>query len=124
MKSIYIALVGSIYDYSFFTLANVSKTTLQKLQVIQNSAFRWIHHLPWRIRVTVILEVSQMRTVRERMISLGCRYILKAFQTNPLIQQMIAEFMNTRAKYTVFGSPFAVLMPLLSVAKAIILYSA
>ena len=44
-------------------------------------------------------------------------------QTNPLIKQMIGEFMNTRAKYTVFlGSPFAALTPLLSVAKAINLY--
>jgi len=64
LKSIYTALVGSISDYSFFTLANVSKTTLQKLQVIQNSALRRIHHLPMRTRVTVILEVGQMRSIR------------------------------------------------------------
>jgi len=42
-----------------------SVLTLQKLQVIQNSAFRRIHHLPIRCRVTVILEVSQMRSVRD-----------------------------------------------------------
>jgi len=54
------------------------------------------------------------------MALLGCRYIAKAMQTNPLIQQMIAEFWNTRAKYTWFvGSPFAVIIPLLAIAKSI-----
>jgi len=57
--------------------------------------------------------------VKDRMLSLGCRYIIKAMQTNPLIQQMIAEFWNTRAKYTWFvGSPFAVI----TIAKSIYIY--
>jgi len=54
LKCIYTALVGSLFDYSFFSVANVSKSTLQKLQVIQNSAFRRIHHLPPRTRVAEI----------------------------------------------------------------------
>jgi hypothetical protein len=64
-----------------------------------------------------------MLMVKDRMLSLGCRYIVKAMQTNPLIQQMIAEFWNTRAKYTWFvGSPFAVIIPLLAIAKSIYIY--
>jgi len=123
LECIYTALKGSLFDYSFFSLANVSKPTLQKLQVIQNSVFRRIHHLPPRTRVAEILEISQMLKVKDRIASLGCRYIAKAIQTNPLIQQIIAEFWNTRAKYTWFvGSPFAVILPLLAIAKSIYIY--
>jgi hypothetical protein len=123
LKCIYTALVGSLFDYSLFSVANVRKSPLQKLQVIQNSAFRRIHHLPPRTRVAEILEISLMLKVKDRMTSLGCRYIAKAMQTNPLIQQMIAEFWNTRAKYTWFvGSPFAVIIPLLAIAKSIYIY--
>ena len=115
--------MGSLFDYSFFSLANVSKSTIQKLQVIQNSAFRRIHHLPPRTRVAEILEISQMLMVKDRMTSLGCRYIVKAMQTNPLNQQMIAVFWNTRVKYTWFvGSPFVVIIPLLAIAKSIYIY--
>jgi len=81
--------VGSLFDYFFFSLANVSKPTLQKLQVIQNSAVRRVHHLPPRTEVAEILEISQMLKVKDRMASLGCRSIAKAMQTNPLIQQML-----------------------------------
>jgi len=42
---------------------------------------------------------------------------------NPLIKQIVAEFISTRSKYTWFvGSPLAVLMPLTAVAKAIYIY--
>ena len=52
------------------------------------------------------------------MFSLGCRYLMKAAQTNPLIKQVVTEFMNNRAKYAWFeGSPLAVLIPLLATAK-------
>jgi len=64
-----------------------------------------------------------MLKVKDRMASLGCRYIAKAMQTNQLIQQMIAEFWNTRAKYTWFvGSPFAAIIPLLAITKSIYIY--
>jgi len=123
LKCIYRALVGSIFDYSFFAVVNVSTAMIQRLQTIQNAAFRRIHHLPRRTRVTKILELSEMMNVKDRMISLGLRYLAKAMRRNPLIKQIVAEFISTRSKYTWFvGSPLAVLMPLTAVAKAIYIY--
>jgi len=98
---------------------------IQGLQTIQNYAIRRLHHLPRRIRVTKILELSKMMSVKERMISLGLRYlglrlIAIAMRRNPLIKQIVAEFISTRSKYTWFvGSPLAVLIPLTAVAQAI-----
>ncbi len=123
LKCIYRALVGSIFDYSFFAVVNVSTAMIQRLQTIQNAAFRRIHHLPRRTRVTKILELSEMMNVKDRMISLGLRYLAKAMRRNPLIKQIVAEFISTRSKYTWFvGSPLAVLMTLDVMAKAIYIY--
>jgi len=64
-----------------------------------------------------------MMKVKDRMVSLGLRYLTKAMRRNPLIKQIVAEFISTRSKYTWFvGSPLAVPMPLTAVAKAIYIY--
>jgi len=64
-----------------------------------------------------------MMKVKDRMISLGLRYLTKAMRRNPLIKQIVAEFISKRSKYTWFvGSPLAALMPLTAVPKAIYIY--
>ncbi|RNA23824.1 hypothetical protein BpHYR1_036206 [Brachionus plicatilis] len=49
---VYNALIGSIIDYGFFILFHVSQTNIQKLQVIQNTCFKSIYHLPYDIPST------------------------------------------------------------------------
>ena len=44
---IYNALIGSIIDYSFFTLSLMAPTNLQKLQVLQNISIKSIYRLPY-----------------------------------------------------------------------------
>ena len=110
-----------------FTLANVSSTTLERLQVVLNSAFRRIHHLPLRTPITKLTKISQMMEVKDRLRYLGYRYIVKSMRINPLIQQMIAEFMRTiswiNAKKKWFtGTPFAIILPLVVMAKATMIY--
>ena len=47
LKSLYRSLVDSIFEYSFFCIANVSTQSLSRAQTIQNRAIRCIYKLPW-----------------------------------------------------------------------------
>ena len=44
---VYSALIGSIFDYSFFTVASVCENSLGLVQRIQNRAIRCIYKLDW-----------------------------------------------------------------------------
>ena len=44
---LYRALIGSIFDYSYFTVANVSKSTLDLVQKVQNRSIRLICKVDW-----------------------------------------------------------------------------
>ena len=45
LTNIYRALIGSIFDYSFFSIACVSETKLNRVQTVQNRAIRCIYRL-------------------------------------------------------------------------------
>ncbi len=45
LKGIYGALISSLFTYSFFTIARIAKTNLERLQRIQNRALRSIYRL-------------------------------------------------------------------------------
>ncbi|RNA03771.1 hypothetical protein BpHYR1_026391 [Brachionus plicatilis] len=47
LTSIYRALIGSMFDYSLFTVACISKTNLKLVQTVQNRAIRCIYKLRW-----------------------------------------------------------------------------
>ncbi|RNA44499.1 RNA-directed DNA polymerase from mobile element jockey-like [Brachionus plicatilis] len=47
LTSIYNALIGSMFDYFFFTVACISKTNLKLVQTVQNRAIRCIYKLRW-----------------------------------------------------------------------------
>jgi len=107
----------------------VSNTTLGRLQAVQNSAFRRIHHLPLRTPITELTKISQMMEAKDRLRYLGFRYIVKAMRINPLIQQTIVKLMHTiswiNAKNKWFtGTPFAISLPLIVMAKATVIYIA
>jgi hypothetical protein len=45
--NIYRALIGSVFDYSFFTVTSTSDTSLSLVQRVQNRAIRCIFRLEW-----------------------------------------------------------------------------
>ena len=47
LTNIYSALIGSIFDYSFFTVASVAKSNLDLIQTVQNRSIRCIYKLKW-----------------------------------------------------------------------------
>ena len=79
LKRIYRALIGSIFDYSFFSIANVSVTNMGRIQTVQNCAVRCIYKLPWDSPPELLFPISNILPIRDRFLQLGCRYLLKAY---------------------------------------------
>ena len=50
LKGMYNALIGSIFTYSFFSLARIAESNLNRLQRVQNRAIRSIYRLEWNSR--------------------------------------------------------------------------
>ena len=74
LKSIYRSLVGSIFEYSFFCVANISAQTIFRAQSIQNRAIRCIYKRPWdspNSGQSVLL--SGIEPIKQRLIQLGCK---------------------------------------------------
>ena len=94
LTQIYCSLVQSIFNYSFFTVASLSDTNLNKLQCIQNRAIRSIFSLKWNHPSILLPEISGIAPLRHRFIQLGCRHIAKSiFYNNPYISPLIKEYL-------------------------------
>ena len=76
--NIYRALIGSIFDYSFFAVACVSESGLGLIQSIQNRAIRCIFKLKWDSPTKDLYPVSGVLFLRERFLQLGARYVSKS----------------------------------------------
>ena len=79
---IYKALVGSIFNYSSFCANLISNKWMHKLQVIQNSAIRYIFKLPFNtssIDLNGLASAFNLQEVRLRMFNLNSNYILKSY---------------------------------------------
>ena len=64
--NIYNALIGSIFSYSFFTVANVSNFNIEKLQIIQNKAIRSIFKLDWNSLNHLLVSISGISPIKHR----------------------------------------------------------
>ena len=66
---------------------------MHKLQIIQNSAIRFIFHLPYDTASVDLNEIAtafNLQEVKLRMFNLNQNYIIKnMFYSNPLIAQLI-----------------------------------
>ena len=76
--TVYRALIGSIFDYSFFTISNCSETALESIQRVQNRAIRCIYRLPWDSPTDRLFDISGVLFLKQRFTQLGSRYLLKA----------------------------------------------
>ena len=92
--NLYKSLIGSILDYSFFVISEISISNLISLQAIQNQAIRLIYRLDYDTSTHTLHEISNLPTVSDRYNELFKRYIEKALTHNPLITQLMDEYIE------------------------------
>ena len=97
LKNIYGSLIGSIFDYSFFTYSCVSQTSLNSVQRIQNRAIRAIYSLPWDSPTNELYGLSGIISIGERFLQLGVRFAHRNWLINPLISELICEYIASRS---------------------------
>jgi len=90
LKCIYYAF-GSIFTYSFLSIARISKTNMNKFTV-QNRAIRSIYRLDWCSPVDLIHELSGLSLETDRLTYLGKKYISLAEGRSKLIEVLISEY--------------------------------
>jgi hypothetical protein len=92
LTSLYRSLIGSIIEYSFFTISEISISTLNFLQAIQNQAIKLIYNLDYKTSSHTLNKISNIKPINERLNQLFERYINSTSNTNPLIKQLINEY--------------------------------
>ena len=95
LTSLYRSLIGSVIEYSFFTISEISISTLNYLQSIQNQAIRLIYNLDRQTSNHTLHAISKLKPISERLNQLFEKYINSASQTNPLIIQLINEYSSS-----------------------------
>ena len=95
LKSLYCSLIGSVIEYSFFTISEISISTLNYLQAIQNQAIRLIYNLDSKTSTHTLNAISNLKPINERFNQLFEKYLNSASQSNPLIKQLIDEYKNS-----------------------------
>ena len=101
LTNIYRALIGSIFDYSFFSIACVSKTNLELIQKVQNRSIRIIYKLEWDSPTASLFSISSILQIKDRFLQLGARYIMKTFKyNNKLINVLISEYLRSWSAIT------------------------
>ena len=101
LSNIYRALIGSFFDYSFFSIACVSKTNLELIQKVQNRSIRIIYKLEWDSPTASLFSISSILQIKDRFLQLGARYIMKTFKyNNKLINVLISEYLRSWSAIT------------------------
>ena len=77
------ALIGSLFVYSFFSVAIIAETNLDRLQKVQNRAIQSIYRLEWTSPTDLIHSMSNLLLVRGKRI----------FRRRLAITQMCAFFL-------------------------------
>lgn len=102
--NVFRASIGSIFDYSFFSLASVSDTNFGLIQRVQNRAIRCIFKLNWDSPTNYLFYLSDILTVKQRFIQLGCKYMIRALRSkNPLFSVLLNEYFQSRSEITARG---------------------
>jgi len=104
LTNIYCALIRSIFDYSFFSVACVSNTNLERVQKIQNRSIRCIYRLKWDSPTCDLFPTSGILFLRERLLQLGARYLTKAIRrSNPFICPLVSGYIRSKTAITARG---------------------
>ncbi len=97
LKGIYNAIIGSIFTYTFFAVARIAKTNLDRLQRVQNRAIRSIYRLEWTSPTDMIHSISNLLPVRDRLVRLGESYLTKAVGNNPNVALLLQEYLDSKS---------------------------
>ena len=98
LSNLYKTLLRSILDYSFFTISQISISTLNFLQAIQNQAIRLIYKLAPDTSTLILNDFaakSNLTSVSERYNDLFTRYAEKALEYNSLIIELMDEYISS-----------------------------
>jgi hypothetical protein len=122
---IYRALVGSIFDYSFFSVASVSDTSLKRIQSVQNRSIRCIYGLKWDSPTTEIPLISGVIPIRSRFLELGSRYLAKCIcfkneLTSVLVTEYARSFSAITAGKKFLTTPLCYFTSLVALAGAVL----
>ena len=105
-----IALFKLQFDYSLFTVANVSENSLGLVQRIQNRAIRCIYRLDWDSPTKDLFQISGALFVKERLLFA------------PLISEYIRSWSAITARGHEMPTPLCFLTSLISLSPACIAY--
>ena len=120
LTTVFRALVGSIFDYSFFAVANCSKKNLESVQRIQNRALRCIFRLPWDSPTDQLFTISGVLPLKPRFTQLGSRYLSKAlYFKNKLIGSVFSEYIRSYSTITCrkkLSTPFCWFLTMITIS--------
>ena len=124
LNNIYRSLIGSLFDYSFFSIACVSEASLSLIQRVQNRAIRCIYKLKWDSPTKDLFPISGILSIKERYLQLGARYLVKSLkQKNPLLTRLIKEYYRSKSAITAglskSNTPLCFFTTILGIAFAI-----
>ena len=128
LTSLYRALVGSIFDYSFFTVTTCSKTNLDSIQRVQNRAIRCIYKLPWDSPTGQLFSISNVLPVRQRFTQLGSRYLSKAiYFRNQFIHVVLSDYFSSFSTITArkkLATPLCLFLTTIALAQRFLVFLA
>jgi hypothetical protein len=88
-------LIGSLFVYSFFSVARIAVTNLERLQRVQNRAIRSINRLEWTSPTDLIHSISNLLPVRDRLIDIGKKYLPKAIVNKANVCLLLEEYLDS-----------------------------
>ena len=96
---IYIALIRSIIDYSFFIFNRLSKKNLKTIQAIQNKALRCIYKQNFEADTNYLCFISNLPKIKERWTNLFGKYMYRnTLNKNHLLLNLVNEYFHSRSK--------------------------
>ena len=95
-KCIYSALIGSIFNYSFFTVSSVAKSNLDLIHTLQNMCIRCIYMLKWDSPTKELFLLSGILPLKSRFYQLGARFLTKIIRfNNHYICRQVKEYFRS-----------------------------
>lgn len=119
LKNIYNALISSIFTYSFFIVANASRTNLEKLQIIQNQGVKCIFKLPSKFPTLLLYPVSNIPCIKNNLIRLGCRRITKSLAHNSNTIELVLDYLmsiSSIRRNSGIHTPLCCFLPIVAMA--------
>ncbi len=93
LKQLYFALVRSLFEYSSILAPALTRTRLQSVQVLQNTALRAMLRQPRGTPIDILHRSVGVVEVADRLFLLVERYLTNSIHpSNPLIIQLCDEF--------------------------------